>query len=466
VTRDTRTLSDDGVFVAVRGASVDGHDLVPLATRASAVVVERPVEAPAGVTVVQVADTRRALAPLAAAAEGWPGRALRVVGVTGTNGKTTITTLVEEALQHLGRRAGRVGTTGVVLNGLSQPATLTTPEAPALQATLATAVRQGVDVVAIEASSIGLVQYRLDAIPMHTAVFTNLSRDHLDFHGDMAAYARAKARLFSDLLRPAGGWPRAVLCADDDTYLQMHAPADRWLYGVGVGDVCVTGAEGVGAAGVAGTTLSLQTPLGRCVMESPLVGRHNVSNLAGALAILLTLDVSLTDAALALSAVRGVAGRFEAVANPGGALLLVDYAHSPDALEHALSAARALCARRLFVVFGCGGDRDRGKRAQMGEVASRLADQVVVTSDNPRSEAPEAIIADVVAGCGVPPALVEVDRAVAISWAARSCAKGDVVLVAGKGHETYQEVGGVRAPFDDRAVLRAARDALEADDAL
>jgi len=451
VTRDTRSLAEGGVFVAVRGANVDGHDLLGGLAAAAAVVVERPVSAPPGVTVIEVADTRRALALLAAAFHGHPGAAMQVIAVTGTNGKTTVTTLVEEALRRVGIRAGRVGTTGVFVDGRPLPTALTTPEAPDLQGALATMRDAGVRVVAMEASSVGLAQHRVDGIPFHLAVFTNLSRDHLDFHGTMDAYRAAKARLF-ELLRPAGGPPRALLCADDPAWSFLGAPADQWTYGLGEGcDLRVVAWE----MDAGGLRLRLATPKGEGTLHTPLVGQFNAQNLAAAVGCLLCVGVPLCEALRALSQVRGVPGRLERVDNECGLLVLVDYAHTPDALAAALAAVRPATAGRLWVVFGCGGDRDPGKRPEMGRVAERGADAVVVPSDNPRSEEPQSIVDAILSGMDAPPAHVDLDRRAAIEWALGRAHPGDTVLVAGKGHETYQEIGGQRHPFDDRAIARA-----------
>lgn len=452
VTRDSREASADCVFVAIRGATVDGHDLVE-GVEAAAVVVERPVEAHRSATVIRVASTHAALAQIAAALHGYPGRALQVVGVTGTNGKTTLTTLVHTALQATGRAAGRIGTAGHAIGAEELPARFTTPEAPVVQGLLARMRDAGVGPVAMEVSSIGLAQRRVDGIDFHLGVFTNLSRDHLDFHGDMEAYLAAKRRLFTELLRPVGGGPRALLCADDPAWPRLGAPSDRWLYGFDeAADVAVTDAR----LGREGMSLSVRTPAGEGTLSSRLLGRHNAQNLAGALGALLCLGVPLDEACAALGRVAGVPGRLEIVPDARGRLVVVDYAHSDDALAHALDTVRAVTAGAVWVVFGCGGDRDRTKRPIMGRVAHARADRVVVTSDNPRSEDPDAIIADIVAGLDPSGVIVEPDRAAAIGLALAQAAPGDTVLIAGKGHETYQEIAGVRHPFDDRAVARAA----------
>jgi UDP-N-acetylmuramoyl-L-alanyl-D-glutamate--2,6-diaminopimelate ligase len=455
VTRDSRDAGPGAVFVAVTGAKVDGHTFVP-AVRAAAVVVEREdVRPAAGVVQVVVPDTKRALAWLSAALWGHPGRHTPIVGVTGTNGKTTITTLLEQAAGACGLRAGRIGTTGTsIAERPVSDAAFTTPEAPELQRLLASMA--GCDLVAMEVSSIGLAQHRVDGIPFALGVFTNLTQDHLDFHGTMDAYRRAKARLFEELLGPARsgsprGGPRAILFADDPAHREMGAPADAWTYGFSEGaDLRIREVR----LAVDGTELDLATPDGPVTLRTPLVGRHNAANVTAAFAALRALGVEQGRAAEGIARVRGAPGRLERVPDPHGRLVLVDYAHSEDALANVLPAVRELTRGRVFVVFGCGGDRDRGKRPRMGEVAARLADVVVVTSDNPRTEDPGAIIAQVVEGIprGRADVHVEPDREAAIRGALAMARRGDAVLLAGKGHEAYQEVDGVRRPFDDREV--------------
>jgi UDP-N-acetylmuramoyl-L-alanyl-D-glutamate--2,6-diaminopimelate ligase len=454
VTRDSRQVRSDSVFVAVVGASVDGHDFVA-ETLAGVVVVEREVSVPAGVTCVQVSDTKEALAILAANLNGRPATEIRVLGVTGTNGKTTITTLIEGALLAAGLSAGRIGTTGHSVNGIARPSDFTTPEAPALQALLGEMRDEGVDVMAMEVSSIGLAQRRVDGIPFHLAVFTNLTRDHLDFHRDMKRYARAKSRLFTELLRPAGGAPRALLFGDDPHWESMDPPDDRWLYGSGRHcDIRIDAVE----ISRTGTRLELHTPRGVGTLQSPLIGRHNAENLAGALGACLALGMDLETSLSALSQVRGVAGRLEVVPSEE-VLVVVDYAHSDDALVHAISTMRELVDGEVWVVFGCGGDRDRTKRPIMGLAVQRDADHAIVTSDNPRHESPRAIIDDVLVGMtGGRPPVIEVDRRRAIGRAIAQARPGDGVLIAGKGHEKTQQIGAVKYPFDDR---RVAAEALE-----
>jgi UDP-N-acetylmuramoyl-L-alanyl-D-glutamate--2,6-diaminopimelate ligase len=451
VTRDSRAARPGAVFVAIRGAKVDGHDLVRDVS-CRVVVAERPVPVPVGTTRVLVRDSKAALAALAAGLAGDPGAALQVVGVTGTNGKTTTTTLVENALRRAGIKVGRIGTTGNAIDGVPRKTGFTTPEAPELQALLGEMRDAGCTAVAMEVSSIGLAQRRVDGIPFAVGVFTNLTQDHLDFHGTMAAYAEAKARLFRELLRPAGGMPRALLCADDPAWRAMGPPSDRWTYGFSADtDLCALSAR----VTMAGTVLSLRTPLGPTELTSALVGRYNAQNLLAALGSLLLLGLPLDRAVAALSAAEGAPGRLERV--PGrGPLVIVDYAHSDDALANALPVVRELIpGGRLWVVFGCGGDRDRTKRPKMGRVAAALADEVIVTSDNPRHEDAAAIAAEILTGIDRPVA-VELDRSAAIHRAIAAADPADAVVIAGKGHETTQQIGDVFHPFDDRVVAAAA----------
>ena len=462
LTHDSRAVERDWVFVALPGARFDGHAFVPRLPQAAAVVVQQDVQAPDGVTVVRVADTRRALPWLAAAFHGHPGCRVPVVGVTGTNGKTTATSLAHAALEASGLRPGLVGTTGHRAGGaelsastLLGPAGMghhhTTPEAPLLQALLAAMVDKGCGAVLMEVSSIGLDAFRADAIPFRLAAFTNLTRDHLDYHGDMESYACAKERLFHELLAPDG---LALLNRDDPSW-QRFRPAGRrcWTYGLAVGDLHAAEVQ----LSAAGTRARVHTPAGAGELRLPLVGRHNLSNALCALGIALGLGHPLPAALAGLGAVGPVAGRLEPVANEQGIGVFVDYAHTPDALEHVLACLRELAPRRLIAVVGCGGDRDQGKRAQMGAAAFSGSDLAVVTSDNPRSEDPQAIVEQILTGvpAGAAGLVVEVDRREAIRLALGQAREGDIVLIAGKGHETYQELADGTIPFDDRLVARA-----------
>lgn len=462
VTRDSRDVGPRSLFVAIPGAKIDGHDFVG-ALDAGAVIVEREVEAKPGTTVIRVPSSKRALALLAAALHGHPGRTLQIVGITGTNGKTTTATVIDEALRSLGVKVGRIGTTGNFVDGVARPTSFTTPEAPEVQALLAEMRDAGCTVVAMEVTSIGLAQSRVDGIPFAVGVFTNLTRDHLDFHGTMDHYRESKARLFRELLRPAGGAPRAIVWGDDPAHTTIGAPSDTWTYGFGEGcDLRITELQ----LDVAGTVMSLRTPDGELQLRSPLVGRHNALNLTAAFGVLRCLGWESDVAAAAIGRVRGVPGRLERVADPSGRLVLVDYAHTDDALANVLPTVRELVRGDLWVVFGCGGDRDRGKRPKMGALARRLADRVVVTSDNPRSEDPRVIADEVLEGIADRAGVhVELDREAAIRWVLARAGPADGVLIAGKGHETTQEIAGEKRPFDDREIARSAiRAASEAED--
>jgi len=451
VSRDSRDVGPDSIFVAIAGRRIDGHDFVG-STPAGAVVVERDVASPPGTTVIRVSDSKHALAEIAAALHGWPSREVPIVGVTGTNGKTTITSLVDSALRTLGWPVGRIGTTGNAIAGELLPSRFTTPEAPALQGLLREMVDRGVRAVAMEVSSIGLAQRRVDGTRFALGVFTNLTPDHLDFHGTFEAYREAKARLFGELLREPGGAPRALLCADDPAHAELLAPDDAWTYGFSEGATLrITDAT----LTAQGTTLELATPQGAVRLETPLVGRFNALNVAATYGILVLLGVERDDAIRSIRDAAPPPGRLERVDDPGGRLVVVDYAHSADALEQALRTLRPLTSGALWVVFGCGGDRDEQKRPTMGRVAEAEADRVVVTTDNPRSEDPAAIARAVVGGIADPAGIVvELDRTRAIEHALQASGPGDTVLIAGKGHETYQEVKGERRPFDDRELAR------------
>ena len=448
VTHDSRLAGPEDVFVAIRGAKTDGRALAR-ELRVAAVIADGPVEVRPGVTVLQVADARRALALAAAAAAGFPGRAMPVVGVTGTNGKTTTTWLIEAIGAADGRAVGVIGTTGARIAGVAEPLGFTTPEAPVLQDLLARMRTAGCGLVAMEVSSIGLSLSRVDGIPFAVGVFTSFSQDHLDFHGTMAAYLEAKQRLFQELLAQDG---TAVLCGDDPAWAAMVPPGQRtWTYGFGDGlDIRVTDA----ALGLRGSTATVHTPLGSGDLSVRLPGRHNLHNALGALGAGLALGIPLPTCLDGLAALPRVPGRLDPVPVDAGFDVLVDYAHTPDALERVLATLRPLTAGRLITVFGCGGDRDRSKRPLMGAAASAGSDLVVVTSDNPRSEDPAAILAEILPGVRGE-VRVEVDRRQAIALALRAAQPGDCVLIAGKGHEAVQVVGDQTLPFDDRLVAAA-----------
>jgi UDP-N-acetylmuramoyl-L-alanyl-D-glutamate--2,6-diaminopimelate ligase len=398
------------------------------------------------------------LARLAGAFYGHPSRQLTLVGITGTNGKTTTSYLIEALLRAGGLATGVIGTIQYVLGDETRPAGQTTPEALDLQSMLAHMRDGGVRGVAMEVSSHALALARADGLAFDVAVFTNLTQDHLDFHGTLESYRLAKRRLFELLAGSPKPTRTAVVNGDDPAGATMVSGLDLTALTFGLGaSARVRAVEH--ASSLEGIRMTVETPRGRVGLTSPLIGEHNVMNLLGAVATGLALGLEPPAIAQALAAVGTVPGRFEQVRAGQPFLVIVDYAHTPDALERVLTTARKLTRRRLGVVFGCGGDRDRGKRPIMGGIAARLCDRVWVTSDNPRSERPEVIIDEVVAGVRrAEPAAsryaTEPDRAAAIGEALAWADPGDTVVIAGKGHETYQIIGADVLPFDDRDVAR------------
>jgi UDP-N-acetylmuramoyl-L-alanyl-D-glutamate--2,6-diaminopimelate ligase len=429
---DTRAITPGALFFCVRGANVDGHELAAQAVEAgaAALVVEHPVDA--AVPQLVVDDSRAAMAVAADVFFDHPTRELDVVGVTGTNGKTTTAHLVYAILAAAGRRPGLLGTIEARLAGERRPVVRTTPEAIDLQRTFREMLDAGDRSCAMEASSHASELHRLDRVRLAALVFTNLTPDHLDFHGTMERYFDAKRRLF------VGAEPPPAAINLDDPWGRKLA-AER-------PDALTFAVDAAGArirpAALDGIDLKLR-------------GRFNVSNALGALAAARLLGIDDDAAARGLEAVRGVPGRFESVDEGQPFEVIVDYSHTPDSLENALRAARDLAAGRVLCVFGCGGDRDREKRPLMGRIAAELADVAIVTTDNPRSEDPLAIIEEVLRGTSGE-LEVEPERRAAIARAIEAAREGDVVLVAGRGAEPAQEVAGRKLPFDDRDVAREA----------
>jgi UDP-N-acetylmuramoyl-L-alanyl-D-glutamate--2,6-diaminopimelate ligase len=459
---DSRRADARTGFLALPGLRTDGHRFLDAARRAgcpalfvsaAAAYEHLSAGAPGGLAgVFQVAPGRAVLAGLAAALEGHPARRLRLLGVTGTNGKTTATHLAAQLLRGLGRPCGLLGTLGAAIGAERAPSARTTPEAPDIHAFLRRCVDAGVETVAMEVSSIGIALERSHGLPFAAAAFTNLSQDHLDFHGSLEAYRDAKFRLFGEYDTRA-----AVVNVDD--------AAGRLLAGrleaAGWGARLLT----CGLAGAPALTLAGLQPDGGAVrgrvrlrgaeaaFRYRLLGPFNLANLLAALGLLLAAGEALEPLAAAVEGCEGARGRFERVPLEAPFTVIVDYAHTPDALEQLLLAARPLARGRLLLLFGCGGDRDRAKRPRMGEVAERLADAIVLSSDNPRSEPPEAILDEIAAGMrGTTPARRISERREAIHALLDQAAAGDVVLIAGKGDEAYQEIGARSLPFDDREV--------------
>jgi UDP-N-acetylmuramoyl-L-alanyl-D-glutamate--2,6-diaminopimelate ligase len=447
---DNRAVAEGTLFFCVPGFTRDGHDFAPdaVARGAAALVVQRPLGL--GVPEVVVADVRAAMALAAARFHGDPTARLRVVGITGTNGKTTSAFLVREALEAAGIRTGLLGTVKSVVGGEERAVERTTPEAIDLQATFAEMLAAGDEACVMEVSSHALTLHRASAIHFAVALFTNLTQDHLDFHPSMEEYFLAKRGLFA--MSPGV----AIVNADDEYGQRLAGEFDCVTFAIDAeADYRATGV----ATSFTGSTFTAETPEGAVAMRTPMPGVFNVRNVLGAFAAAQAMGVAGDVAAEALAGAGRVPGRFEAVDAGQPFAVIVDYSHTPDSLENALHAARELARGRVICVFGAGGDRDRGKRPVMGEIAARLADVAIVTSDNPRSEPPEAIIDEVVAGI-TGPFEREVDRRRAIERAVALAEEGDVVLIAGKGHELGQEFAdGRKEPFDD---VQVARDALGA----
>ena len=449
---DSRRVRPGDLFAALPGSRTDGLAFAEAAVAAGAVAVlgdHRLLERPPGVPILVAADPRAALARIAARFFG--AQPAIVVGITGTSGKTSVAGFTRQLWERLGHRAASLGTLGIVAPDGVRPGALTTPDPIELHRELAALAAAAVDRLAMEVSSHALDQRRVDGVRFAAAAFTNLSRDHLDYHGTMEAYRAAKLRLFSELVPEGGG---VVADADLPEFATIAAIArDRALVLVDYG----TRARRLRLVGqhprAAGQHLLLELDGRRVEVESRLVGAFQARNLLAALGLVVVTGAPLEAAAAQLGALEGAPGRMQHVADhPRGAAIYVDYAHKPDALRQALDALRPHCSGRLHLVFGCGGDRDAGKRPLMGAIAAERADRVIVTDDNPRREDPAVIRRAILAAC---PGAREIgDRRAAIAAALDGLGPGDVLLIAGKGHETYQLVGEEVLPFDDAAVVR------------
>jgi UDP-N-acetylmuramoyl-L-alanyl-D-glutamate--2,6-diaminopimelate ligase len=474
VTIDSRAVAPGDLFVALRGQNHDGHDYLAQAAALGAValLVEAPPATAGLPPAVVVRDTRRALAPIAVRFYGEPARELTLIGVTGTNGKTSTTFLTESILAAAGLASGLIGTVEVRFAGERRRSLNTTPESLELQRLLREMRTRGVAAAVMEVSSHGLALGRVSGCQFDAAALTNLTQDHLDFHRDMDDYAAAKALLFRRHLKPGGV---GVVNLDEPRAEQFLASARE----AGARTLGVTRRPGVAAelrveaaeVSLSGVRARLALPSGPLEVALPLVGDFNVENLAVAAGIALGLGLAPEAIARGVAACPQVPGRMERIAAelPDAPVVLVDYAHTPDAVEKVLRSTRALTPGRLFAVFGCGGDRDRSKRPRMAEAVARFADRAVLTSDNPRSEDPARILRDVEQGLSAmrrvePRALAAsehgyaalLDRREAIELAIAAAGKGDTVVIAGKGHEDYQIVGRERLPFDDREEARRA----------
>ncbi|MDF0668602.1 MAG: UDP-N-acetylmuramoyl-L-alanyl-D-glutamate--2,6-diaminopimelate ligase [Nitrospira sp.] len=467
ITDDSRAVAADGLFVAARGERVDGHEFIPAAVRGGmvALVSQQPVS---GVSLpfVRVDDSRKALGLLGSRFYGDPSSQIRMIGVTGTNGKTTTTYVCKALLETLGHPVGLIGTVVYQIGEHTMPATHTTPGSLELQQLLAKMVAGGCTTAVMEVSSHALAQDRTSGCEFDVAVFSNLTQDHLDFHKTMEEYFRAKLRLFTGLKRGLKTNKRAIINIDDPygNRIVERSPVPVWTYAINA--KADLRAEAVRLS-LRGTNFTAATPVGSFPIESQLVGEHNVYNLLAAVGVALHEGATPAQIRAAVAKIINVPGRFERVIAGQSFTVAVDYAHTEDALVRLLTAAQALKTGRIITVFGCGGDRDRGKRPKMGEAAVRYSDVVILTSDNPRTEDPLSILEQVEVGVieglrqrphvqyrKVP------DRREAIEEAVREARSADMVLIAGKGHEDYQIIGTRKVHFDDREVARGAIERL------
>lgn len=466
LTDDSRQIKPGTLFMAVKGERVDGHSYVRQAVAAGAaalIVQDASVALDQSVPIVGVRDSRRALGILAARLLNDPSTHLRMIGVTGTNGKTTTTYLCKAMLESAKRHVGLIGTVAYEIGSERIGASHTTPGAVELQQLLARMVQGGLDTVAMEVSSHALAMDRASGCEYDMAVFTNLTQDHLDYHHTMEEYFQAKLRLFTELTTSGSkpGPKRAIINVDDSWGLRIKQACrvPVWTYSIrGASDIRAHDVR----LSVNGTSFRVVTPSGECQVESRLVGEHNIFNVLAAIGVGLNEGLSLEAIREGLLTVQNVPGRFERVEAGQSFTIVVDYAHTEDALVRLLAAAHALTTGRIITVFGCGGDRDRGKRPKMGRAATERSDVVILTSDNPRTEDPMTILKEVEVGVRDVLETSRVryemipDRRTAIETAIREAKRGDMVLIAGKGHEDYQIIGTQKFHFDDREVAREA----------
>ncbi|WP_372806925.1 UDP-N-acetylmuramoyl-L-alanyl-D-glutamate--2,6-diaminopimelate ligase [Pontiella sp.] len=453
---DSREIKPGWLFIAVPGEHCDGADYIAeaVANGAAAVVSEGRVNLGADVAHVQVANARRALAEIACRFHGDLTKKMNVVGITGTNGKTTTAFMARDILRACGAHPGLIGTVAYEDGHRSIPAARTTPEAPEIHSLLQRMSEAGCDSVVMEVSSHAIAMERVHGIRFNTVVFTNLTQDHLDFHNDMESYFDVKAELFRRLEKKKGC--AAVINIDDPWGRKLVADprvqAKVLTYGFSA-DAMVCAAKAKLDSG--GTSFKVATPWGSARIRLQLLGRFNVNNALAAIAVGGLNGITLKCMAKTLKNIAAIPGRLEAVPNRKGKKIFVDYAHTDDALKNVLETLREICKGRLVVVFGCGGNRDAGKRAKMGKVAAELADYSIITSDNPRNEEPSAIVGQILEGFATPEQFeVVLDRRAAIEKGIRSTGRKDILLIAGKGHETYQEIRGTVIPFDDRETVK------------
>lgn len=452
IASDSRQVTPGVAFIALKGAADDGHKYVmdAVSRGASVIVTQEPVSVPPDTCLIIAPNSRHVLAVMADLFYDHPSGRVKVIGVTGTNGKTTTTYLLRSILQVAGRKVGLLGTISYQIGDRVIPAPNTTPGALDVQKFLAEMADTGAEYAVMEVSSHALDQYRVDAVDFTCAIFTNITPEHLDYHKTFEAYLTAKGKLFRYLPREAV----AVLNADDEHSITLAERSKATIVYYGVEKEAPYRAELL-SMGLDGASIRLTTPAGTADLQTTLIGVHNVYNILAAAAASHALGIGLNEVSAGIAALDGVPGRLERVTEAKKFTAFVDYAHTDDGLMKVLAALKPLVDGRLITVFGCGGDRDRTKRPRMGRVAQELSDVVVVTSDNPRTEDPDAIIAEILTGATPSENLfVEPDRKKAIEAACRLAGPDDVVLVAGKGHETYQILKDTVIPFDDRTVIR------------
>lgn len=458
---DSRQVTEGSGFIAVQGTQTDGQRFIAdaLDRGASLVLAESPDAKISDSRVIGMPGLKKNLGELAKRFYGDPSRQLALLAVTGTNGKTSISDYIGQLLRLLGESAGTIGTLGArTRSGESVASQNTTPDIISLNRQLADWVDQGVHFAAIEASSHALDQSRLDGLTLHTGIFSNLTRDHLDYHENMVAYQQAKLRLFQDFCPD-----RVLYNADDENTFPAREFASQSALGISLRDASADVFAQVTSEAASGLSFLLHSPYGSTSITTKVHGRFNAFNVTAAIMAVCGLGFAFSDVAAAASYLQAVDGRMQAVGGGEDIRVVVDYAHTPDALASALFTLETSCPGDLWAVFGCGGDRDSGKRAEMGRIASGLASKLVITNDNPRTEDASAIASQIASGC-VPncdgaDVLIELDRAAAIVYAIKSARPGDTVLIAGKGHETYQIIGRAQHAFSD---VEHARQALAA----
>jgi UDP-N-acetylmuramoyl-L-alanyl-D-glutamate--2,6-diaminopimelate ligase len=449
---DSRQVEEGNVFVCITGYTVDGHKFATDAEKkgACAVIAERPLDLT--IPVIVVSDTTKVLALLSNYFYQQPSKNLRLIGITGTNGKTTLTYLLDEIYQLTEEKTGVIGTIQMKIGDEILPVQNTTPNALVLQRSFDKMLKSNVSTTIMEVSSHALDLGRVYGCDFDIAVFTNLSQDHLDHHKNMDDYLRAKSLLFAQMGNVYGEKPKYAVINGDDKHSEVMArstPYEVLLYGLT--DSCDVRAENIELKPT-GSTFDMHTPVGHIHIESPLVGEFSIYNMLAAASAAICANIPLELIQKAFETSNGVPGRFETVQNGQDFGVIVDYAHTPDSLENVLKTAKTFAQGNVYVVVGCGGDRDKGKRPKMAQVAVRHSDQAIFTSDNPRTEDPATIIDDMISGLDEQNFVVEIDRKKAIERAIKRAKKNDIILIAGKGHETYQEINHQRFDFDDRQI--------------